>query len=106
MKQHTRTLSALIAAALVMGAAGPVLARDDDDDHLAAREALRRGEILPLSRILTIVERRVPGDVIDVDLDRDDGVWEYEVKVLTSTGRVREVKLNARNGAVLEIEDD
>jgi uncharacterized membrane protein YkoI len=48
----------------------------------------------------------VPGDVIDVELERKDGQWRYEVKVLTSTGRVREVKLNARDGSVLEIEDD
>ncbi len=49
----------------------------------------------------------MPGDVIDVELERDDdGRWQYEVKVLTSTGRVREVKLIARTGVVREIEDD
>lgn len=99
---------AVAAALLAVGAAVPAVAgvSIDDDDHIAAREALRRGEILPLGRILAIVEGRVPGDVIDVELERHDGQWRYEVKVLTSTGRVREVKLNARNGAVLEIEDD
>jgi uncharacterized membrane protein YkoI len=30
----------------------------------------------------------------------------YEIKILTSTGRVREVKIDARTGAVLKIEDD
>ena len=73
---------AVAAALLAVGAAVPAVAgvSIDDDDHIAAREALRR--------------------------ERHDGQWRYEVKVLTSTGRVREVKLNARNGAVLEIEDD
>ncbi len=78
----------------------------DDDDHEAALAALQRGEILPLGRILLIVSRNVAGDVIDVELERDHGVWQYEVKVLTSTGRVREVKLRAQDGVVLEIEDD
>jgi uncharacterized membrane protein YkoI len=96
-----------ITAALAFGVSAPTAsARSDDDDHIAAREALRRGEILPLSRILAIALRRVPGDVIDVELDRHHGAWRYEVKVLTSTGRVREIKLNARDGAILEIEDD
>lgn len=89
---------------LLAGAApAPALAGDDHDE---ARALLSRGEILPLGRILQIAQARVPGDVIEVELERDDGVWRYEVKVLTSTGRVREVKLDARNGAVLEIEDD
>lgn len=112
--------AAVAAVALVgLGAALPGLVRPspvmaapslvavvDDDDHIAAREALRRGEILPLTRILEIALRAVPGDVIDVELDRHHGEWRYEVKVLTSTGRVREVKLNARTGVVQEIEDD
>lgn len=96
-----------LAAAATLALASPAFAnQSEDDDHVAAREALRRGEILPLSRILAITARHVPGDVIDVELERKNGVWRYEVKVLTSTGRVREVKLNARDGAVLEIEDD
>lgn len=105
-----RRLAPLAALAILCGAypavAGSAAGQSDDDDHIAAREALQRGEILPLSRILAIVARRVPGDVIDVELERKDGRWRYEVKVLTSTGRVREVKLNARDGSVLEIEDD
>lgn len=98
-----------VLAVLALGSAAvaaPAFALVDEDDHIAAREALQRGEILSLSRILAIVQRNVPGDVIEVELDRKHGVWRYEVKVLTSTGRVREVKLNASTGAVLEIEDD
>ncbi|MDP3801754.1 PepSY domain-containing protein [Brevundimonas sp.] len=105
----SRPLMALaaIAALLSFVPTAPAYADSpDEDDHVAAREALRRGEILPLARILSIVAARVPGDVIDVELERKDNRWRYEVKVLTSTGRVREVKLNARDGAILEIEDD
>jgi uncharacterized membrane protein YkoI len=104
-----RRLAPVAAVVLIAAAApaAPAFAGDSDpDDHVAAREALRRGEILPLARILAITARHVPGDVIDVELDRENGQWRYEVKVLTSTGRVREVKLNARDGAVLVIEDD
>lgn len=76
------------------------------DDHIEARALLQRGEILPLSRILVIVQQQVAGDVIEVELDNGKHGWEYEVKVLTADGRVREVKLNAGNGTVREIEDD
>lgn len=79
----------------------------DHDDHIEARALLQRGEILPLSRILAIVQQQVPGDVIEVELDhgKHHG-WEYEVKVLTAQGRVREVKLNARDGTIRKVEDD
>ena len=50
--------------------------------------------------------QRVPGDVIKVELERDDGLWQYKVKVLTPTGQVRKLYLDARNAAVKRIKDD
>lgn len=77
------------------------------DDQVEARELLRRGEILPLGNILQIVQARVPGDIIEVELDRSDKHgWEYEVKVLAGNGRVLEVDVNARTGEIRKIEDD
>lgn len=71
------------------------------------REALRRGEVLPLAKVLAIAAAQVPGDVIEVELESNKhGVLIYEIKVLTDTGRVREIKINAATGAVLKIEDD
>lgn len=100
-----RRLPLLILAALL--AAVPAHhALADKNDHIEARELLRRGEIVPLARILEVVQQRVPGDVIEVELEREDGRWEYKVKVLTPTGLVRKLYLDARNGAVLKIKDD
>jgi uncharacterized membrane protein YkoI len=100
-------LTLLIAALSVFVPASGVLADDDDrDDHEEARALLQRGEILPLAQVLELVRRIEPGDVIEVELDRDDGVWEYQVKVLTPTGRVREVTLDARDGRLIKLEDD
>lgn len=95
---------ALGAAALGLS---PRALAGDHDDHVEARVLLQRGEILPLSRILVLVQQRVPGDVVEVELEhgKHHG-WEYEVKVLTAQGRVREVKLNARTGEVRKVEDD
>jgi uncharacterized membrane protein YkoI len=75
-------------------------------DHTAVREALQRGEVLPLMKILAIANKEVPGDVIEVELEDEREALVYEIKILTSTGRVREVKIDARTGAVLKIEDD
>lgn len=96
--------------ALVLGAvlaAMPVcVALAGKDDHVEARELLKRGEIVPLAQVLDVVRQRVPGDVIEVELERDDGLWQYKVKVLTPTGQVRKLYLDARNAAVKRIKDD
>ncbi|WP_454832201.1 PepSY domain-containing protein [Pseudoxanthomonas wuyuanensis] len=108
MKAISRLSS--IAASVALGTAIALLPATavwaGKDDHLEARELLKRGEILPLAHILDVVQARVPGDVIEVELDRDDDGWEYKVKVLTPTGLVRKITLNARNGAVIKIKDD
>ncbi|KAF1695534.1 PepSY domain-containing protein [Pseudoxanthomonas daejeonensis] len=96
----------LLLAAVLLALVPAHHAMADKDDHIEARELLQRGEILPLARILTVVQQRVPGDVIEVELEREDGRWEYKVKVLTPTGLVRKLYLDARNGAVLKIKDD
>jgi len=98
---------ALIAVAALLPATTVMAGKDKHkDDHVEARELLRRGEILPLDHILDIAQRRVAGDVIEVELEREDEGWEYEVKVLTPTGLVRKITLNAGNGAVVKIKDD
>lgn len=95
--------------ALSFAAAAPVVAWADNHkskDHDAARVALARGQVLPLTRILAIAEQRAPGDVLKVELEDDDGKLVYEVKVLGRNGRVRELDIDARTGAVLKIEND
>ncbi len=101
-------LSALLTvAALVFVPTRAMAWHHDDDDHIEAHKLLQRGAILPMSRILEIVHGRVPGDVIEVELDHSHHHgWEYEVKVLTHDGKVRKVKLNAGTGVVRKIEDD
>jgi uncharacterized membrane protein YkoI len=39
--------------------------------------------------------------VIEVDLDREDGRWVYELKLLPPSGRVFELEVDAATAAVL-----
>jgi len=89
---------ALILALL----AAPALA--DRDDHDRARRALEAGEILPLSYILKVAEAVRPGRVIEVELERDDGRWIYELELVTPQGRLYEMEIDAGTAIVLEIE--
>ncbi len=70
-------------------------------DHERARAALEAGEIRPLAEILAEVERRYRGRVIEADLERDDGQWLYELKILPPNGRMFVVEIDAATGALL-----
>ena len=94
------------AAIMLLGVAAGVARDDKGHEHDAIRGALQRGEVLPLAKILAIAQEKVPGDVIEVDLESKRGAIVYEIKVLTQSGRVREIYINARDGTVLKIEDD
>lgn len=84
--------------------AAPALADRDDHDHDRARRALEAGEILPLSDILAVAEAARPGRVIELDLERDDGRWLYELELVSPEGRLYELEIDAATGTVLEIE--
>lgn len=100
-------LTALVLGALTAGMSSGVVAGDKKaNEHDAVRDALQRGEVLPLTKILAIAGQQVPGDVIEVELEEKKQALVYEIKILTPTGRVREIKIDARTGAVLKIEDD
>ena len=71
----------------------------------------RRAKVPPsaasLDDALVVVRRIYPGRVLKVELEsEDDGpaAWVYDMKVLTRTGRVLEVKLDAVSLKVLEVE--
>jgi uncharacterized membrane protein YkoI len=75
-------------------------------DHDFARGALQRGEVLPINRLLLIAAQYLPGDVVEVRLEpRRDGNLRYEIRVLTPSGKIRELLLDARTGEYIGIED-
>ncbi len=77
----------------------------DDHDHDRARQALEAGEVLPLHAILVRVEREQPGQVLDVELEREHennrDRWIYEIKMLRSDGALVKLKIDARDGAII-----
>ena len=103
-----RKILASLLSLAVLSLASAVHADDDRgrDDHDAARRAYQRGEILPLSQILQRVLKVTPGEVLEVELDDDDGRPIYEIEILERSGRVLEFEIDARSGAVLKVEGD
>ncbi len=94
--RHTLTGLALLAMLGPMnGYAG------DKTDYDRARQAVEAGDVLPLRTILDRVEREYPGQVMEVELDREKGEWVYEIKLLRKGGALVKLKIHARDGTIL-----
>jgi len=78
----------------------PGLARDPGD-HDRARQALEAGEILPLKTVLEIVNRDTPGQVMEVELERKNERWMYEIKLLRPGGSLVKLQVNASDGTII-----
>jgi len=71
------------------------------DEHDDAREALRRGDILPYSQIKKVVERQVDGKVVGQKLRRTNRGWQYDLRLRPTNGRVMVLVVDAKNGNII-----
>ena len=46
----------------------------------------------------------VPGEVEEIELEREDGMWVYEVEIMSADGQEYEVEIAADTGDVIEVE--
>jgi hypothetical protein len=74
-----------------------------DRDHEDARRALLSGEVLSLRQVLDIVAREYPGEPVEVEFERDDGIYLYELKVLQPSGRIVKMKVDAASGKIISV---
>lgn len=90
-----------LAVLLALSLAWPAAA---DDDHERARRAVEAGEAMPLASIMERVDADFAGQLVEVELDKDDGRWVYEIELLTPQGHVIELTYDARTGTLVETE--
>ena len=91
-------LAMLVAGSVGVGSASLA----DDDDHGKAP-----ANVASLDDALSAVQRIHPGRILKVELESEDegpAAWVYEVKLLTQSGHVLEVKLDAVSLAVVGVE--
>ena len=57
-------------------------------------------------QVIAIALAEVPGEVQEVELERENGMQIYEIEILSADGIEMEVEIAAATGDVLEIETD
>ncbi len=92
------TAAGFLLVAVLVGLLAPSALRADEVDEL--RQAVQRGEIRSLADILSIVRGELPGDVAGVDVERENGRWLYEFRVVDDKGRLFEVYVDAKTATI------
>jgi uncharacterized membrane protein YkoI len=65
--------------------------------------SIQRGEIRPLSEVLSAIRDKLSGEVIKVEVEREHGRWLYELDVIDrNTGQKFEVNVDARSAEIIE----
>jgi uncharacterized membrane protein YkoI len=77
-----------------------------DIDQATARKLVSSGQILPLEKIHEKAKQIKPGKILETELEKKRGLYIYEVELLDSHGTVWEIKLDAKTGQLIKLEED
>lgn len=100
LKQYRYPLTAIAGlAGLLLSTSAPAL----EDGNKSLREAVRTNEIVSLESILSWIEDRYYGQIIEVELENQSGYFSYEVDLLSPTNSKIEFQFDARTGALLSV---
>lgn len=97
----TSTFRCLLAGVFIVLSAAAHADKKLSQDQILA--AVRNGEMRPLAEIEEAIKGKLPGEVIKVELEREDGDWIYEFKTIDARGRRSDVYVDAKTGQILEI---
>lgn len=105
------TIAALLVSILLLAGHWTNASAGDDDkrckrDQDCALGAVERGEIRSFAEVMDSLRQQVKGQVVKVELERDDGLWVYKIKLLADDGRRKKIEVNAKSLAILKLKDD
>lgn len=74
------------------------------DDYKEARRLMEAGSILPLETVFESLRDQRAGRILEVELEREQGQYVYEIELLDRFGQVRELRIDAVSGDLLSSE--
>jgi uncharacterized membrane protein YkoI len=104
LARHT-VLAGLVGAALgaALSLASGLAWSSDEPDHERARAAVAAGSVLPLATVLAKLQQSHPGQVLDLELEKEEGRWVYEIKLLQANGQLVKLEMDAATGELIRI---
>lgn len=74
------------------------------DDKEGKITELMKGTTVTIDQAIKTASEKVPGTVVEAELERKHGKTVWEVEVLGADGNVTEVHIDAATGAVIDTE--
>jgi len=95
-------MAAVLAGSLAgLGFTAGSAAASDRVRQQEVRRLRESGKILPMEEILARARAAKPGQIVEVELDREGDRYVYEVKVIDSADKLHKLELDASSGEVL-----
>ncbi|MDW5378917.1 peptidase [Halomonas sp. HP20-15] len=91
---------ALLLAALL----GLPLAAPGDDGWRELHEEVRQGRLVSLPSVLDWLQAHYVGQVLEVELERDDDATRYDVEMIGPQGQLVEFEFDAASGKLLDVD--
>ena len=96
----------LIVLATVLLALLGLPRADSGESAVSAGRLSAKGEILSLEKISQKAKSYKPGEILEVELEKKHGRYVYEIDLLDAGSQVWELKLDAKTGQLLKMEQD
>ena len=97
---RTHTLTGLLALSLMLGSSTAAWS-DDKEGNIA--DLVKEAKVTAEQAIKTAMEK-VPGTVVEAELEKKHGKTVWEVEILGADGKVTEVHIDAASGTVIDTE--
>ncbi len=102
MKLRNALVLLSILPLLVSGTLVPVSA--DGDNWRDLHQEVKEGHLVGIDEVMDWLEARYDGQILEVELEQDDGLIEYEVEMIGPQGQVVEFEFDATSGELLSVE--
>jgi uncharacterized protein YpmB len=102
MMKRVHTFSLLSATALLLTSIG--LAISDDGKEKIAVANLPTS--VTMEEAIKTATTQFPGNVLEAELENEDGKAVYEVEVINASGEIREFEIDAQSGKILSSEQE
>jgi uncharacterized membrane protein YkoI len=77
-----------------------------ESDSERARLLKQQGKILPLEQVIAAAMAVKPGQILETELEEDDGRFVYELEILDEAGQVWELELDAATAELIELDNE
>ncbi|GJL77738.1 MAG: hypothetical protein NPINA01_07270 [Nitrospinaceae bacterium] len=101
--KHLKTITiAILIVSSFAGTAYIVQAKNSESENV---EAVTQAKV-SLNKAIEIALQQIPGNVVSVEFENDDGQTVWEVEVLAKNSEVNELKIDANSGEILKHEKE